>query len=67
MAIYENIQGTGSTIAEAKRALVARLTEIGIKPLVISRIVTNNWQRLDNADGTFTAIPTGGNFIRHEL
>ena len=64
MAIYENIEGTGDTIVEAKQALVARLTEIGIKPLVISKIITNNWQRLDNADGTFTAFPTGSEFIR---
>ena len=64
MAIYENIEGTGNTIVEAKQALVARLTEIGIKPLVISKIMGANWQRTDNADGTFTAFPTGSEFIR---
>ena len=64
MAIYENIEGTGSTIAEAKRALVVRLTEIGIKPRVISSIASKNWERIDNADGSFTAIPTGAKFKR---
>ena len=64
MAIYENIEGTGDTIAEAKQALVARLTEAGINPIDISSIVSRNWERIDNANGTFTAVPTGVKFVR---
>jgi|TARA_R100001463_G_scaffold117788_1_gene173424 citrate lyase alpha subunit len=64
MATYENIEGSGNTIQEAKQDLVDKLTEAGVKPMSISKIMKNSWQRVDNPDGTFTAFPTGANFIR---
>ena len=64
MDFYYDIEGNGNTIQEAKQDLVNKLTEAGIQPMAISKIIKNCWQRLDNPDGTFTAFPTSANFIR---
>tara|TARA_E500000305_G_C3942920_1_gene198360 strand:- start:521 stop:718 length:198 start_codon:yes stop_codon:yes gene_type:complete len=64
MSLYYNIEGNGNTIQDAKQDLVNKLTEAGIQPMAISKIMKDCWQRLDNPDGTFTAFPTSANFIR---
>ena len=62
ITIYQNIQGVGNTISQAKQDLYTNLTEAGVLPIVASKICKKSYQIYQDDAGIITLKPLGKSF-----